>query len=287
MVYIMDAITTSESNLVNYRIWYKNLNVLYEMMRCVYNREVVVINPFKKSEAIRCIRVNNAQQWEGIFKWINFDRRTWNFYYSLAKYKEGIPYQTFNMEERDNTAWNKEHWKHIEAFDMLIDLDCDSHDSVSLCKNDVKAISDFLTIPHSVRYSGMGYHIIIPGEFMPKLSFNPDDQDNYFDFMYDCLIALKRKFSDFVDTGCHDPRRVVKIPYSLALYEDDNYVCYPLRTLRELSLEPLNYLSSAVINDLEPIRQRGIPLIKEEQVVSFDCFKKLLGNKWKKYGIKD
>jgi hypothetical protein len=274
-----------DSNIANYRIWYSNLEPIYEMMKIGKNRELAVINPFKKSEAIRCIRVDNAQQFMAVLKWINFDKRTWNFYYSLAKYKNGIPKQTFNMEERDNTAWNKEHWKEIESFDFLIDFDCNSHEEIEAIKPEVKAVSDLLcNIPHSIRYSGMGYHIVIPGEYMPKgISFDPEAKNNYFDFLYELLLALKKHYCDWIDTGCHDPRRVVKIPYSLALYEDENYVCWPLRTHKELELSPNHHLTSNVLASYEPIRNRGLPLLNLEKTIDYIAFKRLLGAKYKRF----
>jgi hypothetical protein len=272
-------------NFLNYIKWYDNIEVVYEMMRCMRDKEVAVINPFKKAECIRNIKINNAQQVYDVGKWINADKRTWNWYVSLAAYKEGIPNQTFNMEERDNTKWNEEHWKHIRHFDFLIDFDCDTHDLVKEAKLDVLRVSNLLsTIPHSIRYSGMGYHILIPGEYMPQgLSYDPDAEDNYYDMLHDLLEAIRRKHSDFVDTGCHDPRRVVKIPYSLALYEDDNYVCWPLRTVRELDKDPISYLSSSVLREFEPVRNRGVPLLNMEKKVDYTPFKLLLGKKWDKY----
>jgi hypothetical protein len=273
-----------QSNFANYQLWYSNLEVIYEIMKSSKNREVVVINPFKKNECIRMIRLNNAQQFSDIAKWINMDKRTWNFYASLATYKDGIPYQTFNMEERDNKAWNEEHWKHIESFDFLIDFDCDTHDEIGLFSDDVLMVSDFFKdIPHSIRFSGMGYHIIIPGAYMPKVTFDINQKFNYFDMLHDLLVALKRRFSDSIDTGCHDPRRVSKLPYSLALYEDDNYVCWPLRTKKELDNTHINYLSGAVLKDFEPIKNRGVPLLNLEQNSTVKPFKELLGTKWKRY----
>ena len=272
-------------NFLNYRKWYDRLEVIYEMMRQVRNREIAVINPFKKQEAIRMIRINNAQQFTDVMKWINADKRPWNWYMSLASYKEGIPLQTFNMEQRDNKEWNSTHWKSIDNFDFLIDFDCDDHDGVSFCQQDVLAVSALLnTVPHSVRYSGMGYHIMVPGQYMPKATYDPDAKNNYFDMLRDILVSLKRNHSDFIDTGCHDPRRVAKIPYSLALYEDDNYVCWPMRTVREIGgLKSINYLSSAVLCDMEPMRNRGVPLLNMEKKASLEPFKAVLGAKWKRY----
>lgn len=275
-------------NFFNYRKWYDNIEVAYEMMRCMRNKEVVVINPFKKDEAIRNIRINNAQQFFEVQKWINADKRTWNWYISLANYKEGIPYQSFDMEKRDNAEWNKEHWKSIKDFDFLIDFDCDDHEDIGFVRQDVLAVSHlFSLIPHSIRYSGMGYHIVIPGEYMPKgLPYDPEASPNYYDMLYEMLKRLKKSYSDFIDTGCHDARRVSKCPYSIALYEDDNYVCWPMRTLKEMDLEPINFLTSAVLSDCEPIRNRGVPLLNYGCDVSLDAFKTLLGSKYKRF-IKD
>jgi hypothetical protein len=129
----------------------------------------------------------------------------------------------------------------------------------------------------------MGYHIVVPGQSMPKLTYDPDARDNYYDMLGSLLNALRRKMSDFIDTGCHDPRRVAKVPYSLALYEDDNYVCWPLRTVRELDKKPINYLSSAVLCDMEPMRNRGIPHLNMEKNINFKVFQDLFGSKWKRY----
>lgn len=273
---------------LNYQKWYNNLAVIYEIMKIVKNREVVVINPFIKKEAIRMIKINNAQQFFEVAKWINMDKRTWNFYYSLAEYENGIPDQTFNMEKRSNLKWNKNHHTHIKHFDFLIDFDCDSHQLTPLLKQDVLSVSKlFNSIPHSIRYSGMGYHIVIQGEYLPKLSYDPDVKNNYFDFLRECLMALKRQYSDFVDTGCHDSRRVMKIPYSLALFDDDNYVCYPFRTVKEVDLDPLNFSTRAVLNDCEPIKNRGVPLLNNHEKGSLEPFKQLLGaTKYRRF-VKD
>jgi len=282
-----DNISITKNNFANYRLWYNRLDVIYEILKYAKNRELAVINPFIKKEAIRMIKLNTAQQFGDISKWINMNKRTWNLYTSLAVYKNGIPNQTFNMEKRDSKEWNLNHWKEIKHFDFLIDFDCDSHDMIAYAKEDVKRVSNFFNgIPHSIRYSGMGYHIMISGEYMPKITFNPDEKDNYFDFLRECLVQLRRQFSDFIDTGCHDPRRVAKLPYSLALYENDNYVCWPLRTLRELEQNSINYLSGAVLNDFEPMRDRGVPLLNIEKEASLKAFKQLLGNKYKRF-VKD
>ena len=51
---------------------------------------------------------------------------------------------------------------------------------------------------------------------------------------------LHNEFSEMIDFNLNDPRRICKVPYSLAVYPDDIFVCIPL-TIKELQRFKLSH----------------------------------------------
>ena len=280
-----DIMNDTMSDYLEYKTWYNKSYIILEIVKQLKNRETCFIDSRDKRIALRCLKIHNLNHWNTIKKWSNFDQHLYNIYYSLARYKDGIPNQTLNISKRDNTEWNKEHWKHIETFDFLIDFDADNEEHAQELKRDVMAVSNILQVPHSIRYSGMGYHIIIRGEYMPKLSYNPDDKNCYFDLVAELLKSLKKNYCGFIDLSTCDSRRVVKIPYSLANYENEQYVCYPYRKHSEIiTIHPKQHTPSWILNSTDQIMYRGVPEINMDTQARIKAtMKAILGKKWGKY----
>ena len=280
--------------------WYTRIEILFELIKQTKNREVVFIESIAREDgrkpAIRNLRVHTVQHFEEISKFIGLYKKCYNCYYSLATFRQGLPYQTLNMKERDNTEWNNTCWKDIIDFDMLIDFDCDNDKQCEEVKKDVIEVSNiFKDVPHSIAFSGCGFHITIESKYIPKPKnypewYNIEADINFFDLWYELLDKLKRTYGVIDKTIC-DTRRVSKLKYSLAIYDDSTYVCYPYFKHSEISeiLIP-QFTTSWILSSTSSIRNRGVPILNLERVNDADpssamraVCKKLLGKKWDKY----
>ena len=67
---------------------------------------------------------------------------------------------------------------------------------------------------------------------------------------------FKEKYSDLIDTKIYDSRRLCKLAYSLSVYDNKLYVCYPINMYYDL----VNFkLDDYDINNFDkPIQSRGI-----------------------------
>jgi len=166
----------------------------------------------------------------------------YNLYYSLGKYRNGVPLKKMQVNYEENLHWNEVYWKYMTSYDFVLDIDSDTHENINYAHEDTVLVHEFLntlSIPHEVRFSGKGFHLVIPHKyFSPEnLSFNPMDTDKqpYTDLYYRLSERFSDTFTEFVDTSIYDFRRVLKIPYTLACYEDpEMYVCWSFRSTQEL-----------------------------------------------------
>ena len=291
----------SELNSLQLEIidWYSRQEIVFELVKLLKNRETVFISPFS-GKATRMMKIHCLNHWKAVCKWMNFYHKIYNLFYSLAKYDgDGIPNQVFDFEARKpiNRQWTEDNWKHITGFDMMIDFDCDNDKQCEEVKKDVLKVSELLKdVPHSIRFSGCGFHIIISSEFLFKpLSqewYNPDKIISFYSLWEDILKALQKDYCGLIDIGITDSRRVCKVPYSLALYEEGAYVCYPYFKHSEISeiLIP-QFTTSWILSSTSSIRNRGVPILNLEKVNDADpsaamrlvCQKLLGANKWSKY----
>lgn len=217
--------------------WYKLASVKFELIRFLFNREFSLLvpnyitNPEIKKCSVRNLKVHSVQHLDFNLKATKMfiKQIPYNFYYSMARYKNGIPNQTLNFLERDNTEWNKNCFKEMISYDFLIDIDADDFNDMQFAYENaynVKELFDELNVPYELRYSGMGFHFIIPYKYLPKnLTFNPDEENNLYQFLSKLTECLYNKCGELIDLNICDHRRVCKIPYSIALYDNDAFIC--------------------------------------------------------------
>lgn len=219
-------------------LWYNRIDVRYEIIKQLFKREFALLIPsWNKEEkysksSTRNLKCHSVQHFDFILRAMGYKyhQQPYNFYKSMAIYKDGIPNQTMNMEKRDNNQWNKEHYNHIVGYDLLIDIDLDSHENIQWAwasANNIKTLFDSCKTPYTLRFSGRGFHFEIPYPYLPHKSFNPKDDDNIYKFCHKVATRLKQRYSDLIDTGIYDSRRLCKLNYTLAIYEKEIYVCYP------------------------------------------------------------
>jgi len=183
---------------------------------------------------------------------IPFEKAYVNMYYSLATFDGGIPFQDLRVFLHDNKTWNAEANKKIISYDCLIDIDAGNHSEIQGAYESAKNIKnyfDFYGVPYQLRFSGCGFHFVIPYKYLPQhLSFLPLEKPNVYNFCYLLAKFIKDNLSEMVDETIFDSRRLIKIPFSLALYEDNSFVCFPydkdtIKLFKHFKLEDYHVLN--------------------------------------------
>lgn len=251
--------------------WYNLPAVKFEIIKFLKDREMCMINKETNSKTVRMLKCHSVQHFDFINKKmlkVEEQNTLYNYYYSLARYKDGIPNQSPKLSERDNSLWNETHFKEIIAYDFLIDIDGE-HETIDFTYESAKEILnlfDKLRVPFELRFSGRGFHFIIPFHLFGwgnYFSFYPDNKNNIYSMYYKIAWWLFNNVSEMVDYSIYDSRRVTKIPYSIAIYHDEgNYLCYPFKSREQFNNFKLDDMKVSNINKNE-IRGRGTYMFNE------------------------
>lgn len=243
-------------------LWhYKNFNVQYYFLHYLNNREFAFF-PSKDSKtpnfmAKRNMRVHNIQGFQfwldrmRFFQSVNGNYNQVNFYYSLATFINGLPLTdpkniTLTV---DKVEWNENAYKEISAYDMVIDIDSGNfkefYYALSSAKS-LKALFDIQNIPYHLRFSGMGFHFVIPSKYFKNCGhwhFNPHKKGNIYSYMNQIAEKLHDDVSELIDMSVYDSRRVLKLPYSLAIYESETFICQPVNDLIEFDINAMKLIA--------------------------------------------
>lgn len=259
-------------SLKDYMQWYHRAETKFELIKQLWYREFALFTPnwLMKAEPItkkyttRMLKCHSVQHLDFIYKALHIFElpKFYNFYYSLAKYREGIPNQTMDFGNRDNSEWKEKHEKQITEYDFLLDIDCETHKDIDFIFDnvkDIKALFNRLNVAYQLVFSGMGFHFKLPFRFDFNdfnYRFESRDKKNIYKKYRMIAQKLHNEFSELIDLSVYDSRRVCKLPYSLALYKDSTYVCYPFHSDAEFNsfrLEDYDYRYF-----IKPIYQRGV-----------------------------
>jgi len=261
--------------------WYYLPEVKFEMIRFNYNREFSMIIPswamyLYPKKSVRNLKCHTVQSLDFFYKYFKMFENgiPYNFYYSLAELKNGIYFRKCFKGGIEDVPkeWNFNDY--IIGYDFVLDIDVkDSKDILYAHETMIKVVEVFdkFNVPYDVRFSGMGFHIVISYKYMPKsYSLNPNDKNTIYKLYSSIAKKLYKKYSELVDKNIYDSRRVLKIPYSLSLYEDGYFMCCPL------DKSQMDFFD---INDYAPdkwknkIKGRGVFLYNENGNIS-DFLKK-------------
>lgn len=267
--------------------WYNMNAILYEMLYCsLFDRETVFMRPKHRREkgeptSYRCIKVFKAAGLSyALNTMVNYKEipSSLNIYYSLGKYKDGIMDcgNVLKFRHAKTEEWKAEHHKTMIEYDCLIDVDSPAHDprSMGFAKDTTREVINLLdqfSIPYFLRFSGMGYHIVIPYYVFKhlNLNFDPDDvEHNIYGFYNNLTQRLHDIYSELIDENLHDSRRVTKVPYSLVFYNGITMMCWPFKTKGEFLTR--NYTDFRVNSNLsfigeEKIFRRGQYLFNQNE----------------------
>ena len=238
---------------------YTNKNIQFRIVSHLYNRETMMMTTSRtddkyKKATKRYIRIHNVSHFEFWMKRAEVltTDKCYNLYYSLAKYKHGIPYtdpKKFTSESNDD--WRANHFKEMNDYDFAIDIDAsDKYEEMELAyfsfKEMVKEF-DSLNVPYYPRFSGMGFHIVIPYKYFQHLGLSfeiGEGHNSIYSYYRQLSEKLSREFTEQIDKKIYDSRRVLKIPFTLALYKDNIQLCKPFYSRDEIETfkyNPDNY----------------------------------------------
>jgi hypothetical protein len=231
----------------NYPGYYTCKSIKYFISQQTLNREMMVLDKSKPNSAVRMLKCHNTNHFDyhflkGSTNFLKQKFFKFNIYMSVAKYKKGIPNQTvlaYNRKDNKefidmNEDWKLNHWRQMSAYDFYIDVDAPEFEYLDYARDMTIKIFEYFdehAIPYQLYFSGMGFHIKIPYEFFAWTgwSFNPDAKDNIYKKYKEIAKIFHDKFGELIDLSIYDPRRVIKVPYSLAYYDRDNiFVCSPI-----------------------------------------------------------
>jgi len=154
-------------------------------------------------------------------------------YYDLATWKDndGItPTFSFDKHQRKkqkedfskNDGWKKL----IRGYDFAIDFDDKKINSALKDCCVVKNILDRYRLPYILTFSGSkGFHIKIEDRWI-KTRLSPTKRAELFGKVVNNIMEENNLKT--IDTSIYDPRRILKLAYSLCNNEGYEYVCLPL-----------------------------------------------------------
>lgn len=257
-------------SIFDYMTWYYRADVKFEMIKSLFNREFALLSPAwigDRKTNTRTLRCHSVQHLDWIYNYLHIFKleKYYNFYYSLARYKYGIPYRDYNVENNNIKEWFKNHHKEMAAFDLLIDIDATSHKDIDFAYESAKAVKKFFdkdNVSYELRFSGMGFHFIIPYGVLSSKSMLIRDEDNIYDDYKKIAVFLNKNISELIDLKIFDSRRLCKLPYSLSLYEDETYVCLPFKDNDDFNSFKLERFKLSNVLPMD-IRGKGLPLFND------------------------
>lgn len=210
--------------------YYQQTFCLFEMLKCMKNREVAFIDKVQRGYAIRGMNIKSLDYLKNdFFRFCSFEKKNYNIYISCAKYNN-IPNFSFSLKIRSSQTgkWFKDvALDEIYAYDLLLDFDCKDEVYRNEYKRQIQQFFSILSMEKVKFYcipSGNNFQFVIPSKI-----YGFDKRIENKTFIRPLLLAtkLKRKFRlKFLDLkGIGYYNKLMKCPYSIA---GDNVVCIPI-----------------------------------------------------------
>lgn len=255
----MELEREKEKLLENKRIWYSRIFVLFEIVKCLKNRELSFIAK-KEESGIKRARYFIAQTIEFLkkhFDRVEFDKSLANIYQSVAQLKD-IPVFSYNFRKRTKSEewneFNKNFEKHVIGYDFFLDFD--GKKNFERCHKEtqeMKEVFDEYKIPYWIMNSSSnGFHIHIPAEYMPEKEIKQSLEE------LNLVLKNIKLIYDFetLDEMVIDMKRICKVPYS---FVDDGTVCLPL-TDSQIKLFDKKRVEAIEVLRTIKIKDRGVLL---------------------------
>lgn len=154
-------------------------------------------------------------------------------YFDLATWQKDdgttpiFSYDKSQRKKQKEDFSDKGEWKNcIQSYDFAIDFDSKKiMVAWKECKK-VKEVFDEYKLPYTLRFSGTkGFHLVIDSKWI-KTRFKPIKRAELFGKVVNNIMNDLRLKT--IDMSIYDPRRILKLAYSLCNNDGEEYVCLPL-----------------------------------------------------------
>ena len=228
--------------------WYSDV-ILYEIVKQTYRKEVAFL---RKNNYVRNVKAFTVLYLIQNMKAMGFYRKVHNMYYSVA-YFNNLPTFSFNFITRklQQQKFRTDYIKYLSGMDIAIDFDAHEGKNIKEAYDEFKYVHDLFSkqkVPFSPRFSGSGFHIVIPFEDFPEgIAWR--------EFPEEFLKEIRRFLNlPSLDTSTGSHRSLLKIPYTLDIKTGN--VCLPLHPKQ---VDSFNIKDMSMKHNLSvPMRNRGI-----------------------------
>lgn len=253
--------TKEKEQILKSRIeWYGFTPVLFEIVKCLKNRELcfLTLKTEKDKKPVRYLLAFSVDYLIKHFKRFDFFKYLNNIYHSTALLKSEVPVFSYNLKQRRKEEkyqdFNRDYANYVIGYNLFIDLDAEENWKEALEDlMQVKKIFDDYKVPYYILNSSFrGFHIVIPAQFMPEKKI-----DELLPEINEVVYNLKGTY-DFksIDTSIFDLKRVQKMPYSFSC---DNSICLPLSDEQLAFFTPEIVRMENVLKNIH-IKNRGLLL---------------------------
>lgn len=248
--------------------------LMYELVKTLVGRETAFLSK-GKGASFRNIKAHKVDYLVVNFKGLGFFTKKLNIYNSVA-YIENMPMFSFNPDKRKEQGkeFNNDFDTYHRGSDFVIDVDFKGDfDKTYAETKEVVELFDELKLPYYVKFTGNGFHIVIPYVFIP-LS-NIGGMERTFSEVATAIQEILDlslmdtdvydEFGELKRVGIYDKRRVVKASYSLDV--TTGRMCYPL-SKEQFETFSYDMASPEYVLKLN-LRNRGLQLQNETTGKSF------------------
>lgn len=261
---------TREERLQEREKWYSFIPALFEMAKCLKNRELAFIttNEEEKKRVIRYMWAFTIDFLKKHFEAIGFYNHLFNMYHSVAVIKGDLPYFSYNFkirkEEEKYKEFNEKYADYVVGFNLFIDIDGKENPKEAYENTkEIKKILDERKVPYYLLNSSLtGFHVQIPQEYMPKMELES---------LLKLISAVMYNIKGIYDLKClddsvRDMKRICKLPFSFVC---DGSICLPLSDYDFENFTPEKVKMKYVIKNIT-IKNRGLLIrthgLQEEQL---------------------
>lgn len=213
-----------EQILEEREIWYSHDMVLFEIVKCLNNKELCLLSDKscrEEKKRVRYYKANNKEYLLKAFKYFRFLEFRMNIYHSVSYFSD-IPMFTLNLRERSKQTqeWKDKH-DYINGYDFFIDIDGKNEDFYKDAEK-LKRLFDTYKLPYYLlNSSSKGFHFIIEHKYLPDKK--PEELVKDIKKITDNIKAVLKL--NCLDNSIYDIDRVKKCPYS---YVCDGTIALPL-----------------------------------------------------------
>jgi hypothetical protein len=254
--------------------YYSKVYVKLEIVKCLYHRELCFLRDKKLGNPKHSIRYLMGYNLYFLDRYLKIcEERFVNMYHSVAtlKYIPAI-FDLRNRKKDENYIDFMNNFKeYIVGYDFFVDFD--GKNNLKECHLEAKEYKEILEkfkVPYYLLNSSeMGFHFIIPFEYLPKLEI-----ENLRDTIRNIICNMKAiYFYKHLDNSIYDYKRVKKVPYSFVC---DGTIVLPLNDEQFNNFSKEIVISDYVLSNIS-LKERGLlirtyNLSKEKLKENVDIF---------------